>query len=287
MKDDNLRIFVTPNQNFLNKENVRTTQSDFKYDIIFTIDTPDLESLGSLYENNTELFFQKPVVNIDHKPNNEHFGHLNIVDITSTSTSEVLFELLQNWQEEIIDKKVALALLTGMIFNTNSFKTASVKPKTLTIASKLMHLGADRDHIIQNLYRTKSLSTLKLWGQALSHLQHAPEAGIVWTTITRDDFARSGAQASDLYDIVDELISNSPEAKLILLFHEHSTAEENPRIHVILDANKDFNAIELLKPYAPVVGDKKQATTIIASKSLKETETEVVEHIKNIIKNKN
>ena len=138
---------------------------------------------------------------------------------------------MQKWQTEAIDADIATALLAGMITKTNSFKTENTKPNTLTIASRLMHLGANRDHIVQNLYRTRAISTLKLWGQALSHLQYDKSIGLVWTTITRDDFTRAGAQEHELYEIIDELIASSPEAKIIALLHEH---QADNIIHIIV-----------------------------------------------------
>ncbi len=284
LKDDKLRLFITPKQGFLSRDNIRTAQSDFKYDLIFVLDTQELEGLGGLYDNNTELFFNKPIINIDYHSTNEYFGQVNLVENTATSTGEVLYNLLNDIGQEHISDTVATSLLTAIIANTKSFKTQNIKPHTLYLASKLMILGADRDHIVQNLYRTRSLSTLKLWGQMLSHIQQDNSIGLVWTTITRDDFVRSGAQAQELYDIVDELIHNSPEAKLILLFHEQSSIDEHTsRIRVILDTDKGYDAVALLKPFGLVIGGKKQATTIVANKSLKEVEEEIVKHIKKTV----
>jgi len=284
IKDDKLRIFVTPKQGFLARENIRTAQSDFKYDLIFILDTQELEGLGSLYDNNTELFYNQPIVNIDHHSANEQFGQVNLVETTATSTGEVLYNLIDDMGQENISDDIATGLLTAIIANTKSFKTQNIKPHTLYLASKLMNLGADRDHIVQNLYRTRSLSTLKLWGQALSHIQQDNSLGLVWTTITRDDFIRSGAHAHELYDIVDELIRNSPEAKLILLFHEQSATDENTnRIHVILDTDKGHDAAELLKPFGLTTGGKKQATTIVTGKNLKEVEEEITKYIRKTV----
>ncbi|OGH72153.1 MAG: hypothetical protein A3G00_00080 [Candidatus Magasanikbacteria bacterium RIFCSPLOWO2_12_FULL_43_12] len=285
LKEEQLRIFITPQHNFLSREDIRTAQSDFKYDIIFVLGTPDLEALGGIYDNNTELFYKKPIINIDNSNGNEHFGHINLTDITATSTAEILYQLFKDWQAENIDKDIATALLTGMIGATRSFKSANVQPRALTVASELMHLGADRDFIVQNLYRTRSLATLKLWGQALSHLQHDAATGIVWTTITRDEFVRSGAHADDLYDIIHEIIGTAPEAKFIVLFHEQSAPDEStPRVHIILDALKGYDAKQILKSYPPIVGDKKQATVIVAGKTLTEVEKEIIEEIKKAVR---
>lgn len=283
IKDEKLRLFITPKAGFLTRDSIRTAQSDFRYDIIFVLDTADLQALGPLYDSNTELFYSKPVINIDHNPSNEHFGQVNLIDTTAASVGEILSNLMHDWQPELIDGGIATGLLTAVIANTRSFKANNIKPHTLFIASKLMQLGADRENIVQNLYRTRSISTLKLWGQALAHLQYDQSVGLVWTTITHSEFAHSGANAGELYEIVDELISNSPEAKLILLFHEQKTTTEPSSVHVILDTSREYNAAELLKPYQPINADKKQATAIVMGKSLKEVEEEVITQIKKTV----
>jgi phosphoesterase RecJ-like protein len=280
LKDEKLRIFITPKKGFLTRDHVRTAQSDFKYDLIVAINTPDLNSLGGLYENNTELFYKTPIVNIDHENANEHYGHINLVDITVASTAEIVYELLKNLGEEHVDNGVATALLTGMIAATHSFKMPSVKPHTLSIAGKLISLGADRDKIVHHLYRTRSIATLKLWGDALSRLQSDNETRIVWTSITRDNFVLSGAHETDLHDVVEEIISTSPEAGLVIVFHEHNAVMELPLIHVILHSHHlNYDAKKLLSQYQPT-GDKKQATCIISGKPLKQVEEEVVREIK-------
>ncbi len=283
VKDDKLKIFITPKQGFLSRGRVTTAQSDFKYDLIITVDTPDLNSLGSIYENNTELFFRIPIVNIDHSSGNEHFGKINRVDLAATSTAEVVYGLLNKIAPEHIDEHVATALLSGMITKTNSFKTDNVKPHTLAIAGELISLGAKRDNIIQNLYRTRSISTLKLWGRALEHLKTEPAFGLVSTTITRDDFIRSGAEREELYDIIDELISNSPEAKITLLLHEHPKKGATS-IHGIIKTDRLYNAKELVKKFIPE-GNSSCANFQIKGKTLLEAEQEIISSIKEKIKN--
>lgn len=281
LKDEKLRIFVTPKNGFLTRDNIQTAQSDFKYEVIFVIDTPDLESLGSIYDNNTELFYKRPIINIDHNLTNEHFGQINYLESTATSTAEVIFNFIEQLGKEYLDEQIATALLTGIIANTRSFKTANIKPQTLSIASKLIGLGAKRDHIVQNLYRTKSIATLKLWGQALSHLQHESSLGLVWTTITREDFVRSGAEENELKDIIDELISSSPEAKMILLLHEPLDPNQQ-EILGSLTCERQYDALSLLKSFNPS-GNKKQVNFKIKNKTLKEVEVEIIEYIKKTV----
>lgn len=273
VKDKMLQIFLTPHHGFFTHDNIRTAQTDFRYDLIITLDTPDLESLGDLYTNNTELFYKVPVMNIDSSPANEHYGTLNFVDITTSSSSEVVATLIREINESALTKDMATALLTGMITATQSFKSKNVKPQALTLASHLVGIGADRDFIIQKLYRTKTLSTLKLWGQALSHLQYYESMGLVTTSLTREDFARSGATEMELYDIVEELILNSPESKIVLLLHEK--IEHPEEIQVVVRSGNGFNVKTLCEDFSPE-GDKKQVSFSLTGHSLKDAEKTIL-----------
>lgn len=275
-KDDILRVYITPKKGFLKKEHVRTMQTDFKYDLIIILGTPDLTSIGNIYHNNTELFYKVPIVNIDNKTTNEHYGHTNAVDYTVATISEVLFDILNKLGEEYITKEIATALLTAMIDGTRSFTSEQVKPQTLRTASKLMALGADRQYIINNLYRTKTIGSLKLWGQALANLEKHPGIDLVSTHIPRNTFVDTGASESSLYDIVYELIKKSPEAKLVLLTHEHPGGDGT--IHSILYGAKGIDAKLLLKAFNPT-GDSTRASIVMRGRTLREVEDKVIQEI--------
>lgn len=278
IKDNWLSIYLTPEQGVISKNELRTAQSTFKYDVIITINTPDLETLGNIFHNNTDLFYRTPIINIDHNPTNEYYGQINIVDVTATSSGEILYQLLLQLQENSIDKKTANSLLTGMILATRAFKTPTVTPHTLHIASQLIKCGAERELIIQQLYRTRSLSTLKLWGQALTHLKQDSSLGLVSTIITRQDFIHSGAHPDDLKEIIDDLIINSPEAKIILLLYEFDYGGQT-RIHGRLRTDQQFKANELLKPFNPQ-GDSEQVSFTLENTTLKEAEERIINTIK-------
>lgn len=276
IKDGWLSIHLTPRQGAVNKNDLRTLQTGFKYDLIFVIGTTDLESLGNVFFNNTDLFYRTPIVNIDNRVNNEHFGSLNLVDLTATSVSEIVYRTFEQLRFSS-DAETATAVLAGMISRTRSFKTPNVTPQTLALAGKLMDIGADREKIVHNLYRTKTIATLRLWGNALTNLQTNGASGLVWTTLTRDDFARSGANENDIDDLVSELIANSPEAKMILVLFED--AKEPNLVHGHLTADKNFDALQLSAPFQ-ARGTKLAAQFTISGLPLKDAEREAVEKIK-------
>lgn len=276
VKDDLLRIFVTPEHGEISREDITTSSSIYKYDAIVVLDSDDLVSLGSLYTDHTTLFLETPLICIAHSPTTEHFGNINIIDITASSTAEVLFELFQTIGKEHISEVVAESLLTGMISKTNSFKSKEIAPKSLTAASKLMKLGADRDRIIDMLYRTRTIHSLKLWGEALTHMQYDSAYNLVWTSITREAFVRSGATESDLEGLVPELISSSPSAQVIIILHEHP---KESTIHGIVYSKPGIDSRDLVKAYNPS-GTSKAAQFYMRDKSLKEVEERIMIEIR-------
>lgn len=277
VKDNQLRVFVTPKNGAIMREDVKATQSDYSYDGIIAVGAPDLTSLGSIVSENPDFFATTPIINIDHQATNEHFGHLNFVDLTMSTTAELLYRLFQKIGAEYISPDVATALLAGLIAGTNSFKKPNVHPATLAAASELVGLGADRMYIVKNLFETKSVATFKLWGAALSHLEQDARTGVVWTVLTREDFARTGARDTDLVSLIDELIANVPTARAVAIIHEHANGEA---VHAIVQLTRPGNALELLAPFHPH-GDKTTVHLKLASEpGLAACTEKLVTHLK-------
>ena len=167
--------------------------------------------------DNADFFYHTPIINIDHNPANDYFGQINLVDITATSISEIIFELIKEMGGEILNEQIATNLLAGIISKTKSFRTTSVTPKSLAIASHLVASGARREEIIKNLFQTKNIATLKLWGRVLARLKEGESHRLVWSLVSRHDFGSSGAGEEDLIGVIDELIINTPLAEIVAL----------------------------------------------------------------------
>ena len=274
MEGDKLKIFITPKAGKFSAGQVTAESSEFKYDLIITLDAADFESLGKVYQDSTEFFFNTTVINIDHKPDNEHFGQMNLVNPNAVATAEILFNLINSLDKNLLDKEVATGLLTGLITKTRSFKNTNVTPRTLEIAGQLLAAEADRDTIIKNLYRSRTLSTLNLWGRVLARLKGAAGNQLVWSLITEHDFIEAGASEKDLPEVIEELYSFIPGVEIVALIYQLSG-----KINVILNTVKSHNALYLASPFNPV-GNKNSATFTLTGKTLPEAEKEVIGEIK-------
>ncbi|EKD49152.1 MAG: hypothetical protein ACD_63C00254G0009 [uncultured bacterium] len=275
MEDNKLNIYIQPKNGVFNPKDVSAQNTKPKYDLIVALNCPDLEYMGKLYEENTEFFYETPIINIDHNASNENYGNVNLVDLTATSTAEIIFGLAKDFGENLVDENIATCILTGIIADTDSFQNHKTTPKSFQIAAELISLGADQQKIIQHLYRTKTLSTLKLWGRLLTRIKYDPKSNLVWTLAELEDFEKANANPSELRGISEELIATSPEAQVILILARIAPK----KIRGIIHATKNENAAKFAALFNGG-GNEQTAFFEVESDNLIETEKDVIETIR-------
>ena len=272
---DKLQIYLKPRSGVWKPEDVDLSSSTYKHDLIICIGAPNLESCAEIFEKHPDFFYRTPIINIDHAPHNEHFGHINLVDMTASSVGEVCHDWIEEIIPELLDEHLATQLLAGMIAKTKSFRAPHVTPKTLQVASSLMARGANRELIVHHLYRTRSVETLRLWGRALARLKADEEKGIVWTLLSQQDFVHAGTTDESLSGVVEELIGSSPTAKIAVLIYEDFEYKTCALVH----ANRPHDAIVLSMPFKPS-GTHKEARLYFPEKNIVETEKVIIDHLK-------
>jgi phosphoesterase RecJ-like protein len=161
-------------------------------------------------------------LNIDHHISNTRYGQVHLIDPVSASATEVLYHWFMHVPAyaKAITPDIATLLLTGLITDTRSFQNPNTTPRSLEVAAELLERGARQQEIIQHIYKTKPLSTLRIWGRALNRIEMDQSAGIVWSTVSREDLSEMGAHSRETHGILDELISTIPGADIYVLFTE-------------------------------------------------------------------
>lgn len=274
VSDEQLRIFVTPKNGMLPKEAVQVNSRGFIYDLIITINTLELVSLGDIYEQHKNFFFNVPIINIDHRPDNEQYGQINWVDIKATSTSEIMYHWL--YRDQAPEQNIATALLAGMMEETHSFRSMQVTPRTLETVSKLIAAGAQYQEVTNHLYRMKTVGSLKLWGHILNHLQADRTLSVAWSTVPASVFASTGTSVVQLQDLMTEVLNHTPEAKTVVLFVEH---EANKHIEIQVSTTAPLHAKDLIKDWQPH-GSERFASAHMYDLPLHEAEEVVIDTIK-------
>lgn len=222
-EDGRINIIVTPKKGSFSERDISFKGSNSSYDLIITLDCGDKKNLGKVYEDNKKMFEETTVINIDHHASNDLFGDINLVDTNASSSAELVFYVIKNIDLGLIDEDIATYLLLGIIADTRSFQNDNTSSDAFNVSAELVRLGGRQQDIIKHLYKTKKLSTLKLWGKVLSKLQTDKEHRILWSNISYEDFTTTDtSEGEDTKGIIDELMSNAPNIDIICLIREVS-----------------------------------------------------------------
>ena len=160
---------------------------DTSYDVVIVFDSGDLRYAG-VDTHIQQSPIKRTIINIDHHPTNEHFGDLNLVIPTASSTTEILYHFFK-YNNVTITSDIATCLLTGLVTDTDNFTNAATSITSFSIASDLISRGGNLNLIRGWVFKDKSVNALKLWGTVLSRLTKHEELDIVYTYLTQEDLA--------------------------------------------------------------------------------------------------
>ncbi len=219
---DELRIFLTPENGAIDPRDFSFIPAKFKFDLAIVIGSPDKEHLGKVYEENPDIFYEVPIVNIDNHSDNELFGQVNLVDITASSTAEILADILEKSTRGTLPENVSESLLSGIIAATESFQKKNTTPKALQIASRLMDQGADQQKIIRSLYKTQPLHLLKLWGRVMANVKWNEQLKLIWAQVSVEDLVQARAAANDLPLVLEKIRGNYSSAQYFMILYPES-----------------------------------------------------------------
>lgn len=182
-------------------------------DVVVTVD------FGSVERAKFALPAGPTLVNIDHHASNDRFGSVNLVDVSSAAAAELVSRVIDalgvTWTPEM-----ATAALLGIMTDTGSFQFPSTDARALERAARLRDAGADLQAITYNVFRNKRFQALRLWGFAFARLRRESEGQLVWTEVTRRDFADAEALDEDVSGLVEQ-IARANGMRVALLFNEH------------------------------------------------------------------
>lgn len=105
--------------------------SDQRYDLCIVQDCGDTGRLGEAVK-----YFEtaKKTICIDHHVSNDSFADENYIFPETSSTSELIFELLET---ERITKEIAECIYVGIVHDTGVFQYSSTSAKTMETAGKI------------------------------------------------------------------------------------------------------------------------------------------------------
>lgn len=182
------------------REMVRTTIApEASFQVVVALDCGDAARLG---EAERLLESAQVVVNIDHHVSGKPFGDLSLVDVSVSSTAELLMELFERMGAKL-PYEAAVNLYTGIMTDTGSFRFDNVSKNTFRAAARLVDAGVNPWEIYTACYHSYSLGRLKLLSLVLATFR--PELGgrVGCLRADHEMFEATGTTRADLEGFVD------------------------------------------------------------------------------------
>lgn len=190
----------------------RNGDKPITYDVCIALDCADEDRLGA----GVDYFATaKKTICIDHHISNRGFADINYIKPSVSSTSEVLYSLLE---EDKISKSVAECLYTGMVHDTGVFKFSNVTGETLRIAGSLIDKGIDFSTIIDQTYYEKSYHQNQILGRALLESIKFLDGKCIVSVVKKQMMDFYGVEPKDLDGIVENLRNTAGVECAIFLY---------------------------------------------------------------------
>ncbi|HMQ07660.1 MAG TPA: bifunctional oligoribonuclease/PAP phosphatase NrnA [Saprospiraceae bacterium] len=175
-------------------------------DIIFCLDFNALDRIDKI---DYAVSGNKNAVKIiiDHHLDPEPFADYIITDTEASSTSEIIFQFIQDLGEpHLIDIQIGECILTGIITDTGSFRYGT-RANTYEVAAILKNLGVD-DHFIQDKITNSLLEkNLRLLGHCLANrMEVLEEYRTAYIYLTKEDYKNFDIKRGDTEGIVNYLL---------------------------------------------------------------------------------
>lgn len=145
-----------------------------------------------------------PLVNIDHHGTNPHFGAINLVDPTATSTAELVHTILKGTGLSM-PAAVGECLYTGLVTDTGCFRFEGVNSRTFRMAAEMIETGFDPSRVTQALFEELPLRRLHLERLMLDRCEILLDGRLVMSKLSEADFDALGAAMSDTENMVNRL----------------------------------------------------------------------------------
>ncbi len=169
--------------------------------VMVTCDCASFDRLGPLGSAASRA---GEVIWIDHHRSNDGSGTIRIVDGDASSTCELVVRLIEAMGGPL-DRDVAICLYAGLVTDTGRFQYQATTPETLRVAAALREHDFDHAELVRALYEDQEPGALRLLGTALARMTEVPDAGVVWTYVTRTDFDDAGVGPAETDDLIDVL----------------------------------------------------------------------------------
>lgn len=164
----------------------------------------DFSSLGRLKELAPFVMrTQGTIITIDHHLEPEDFAHILISDTSAAATAQIVYRLIRQWDENLMDDSIAEALYAGIMTDTGSFRHNSTTQDVHLTVANLMQYGLDVNKVHRLIYDNSSLSRIQMLGHSLSNMVVLPDFRVSYMVLDQSTLKKFQSASGDTDGIVN------------------------------------------------------------------------------------
>ncbi len=233
-------------------------KNDFEVGIV--LDCSDSSRTGKVKDYLTNMNL---IINIDHHISNTCFGDINWIDSRASSTCEMLYKLCQKLQ--LLDKKIALCLYTGIFTDTGGFTYANTTFRTHQVVFELLKYHLHPHKVDEELHSLCTSHDLRFIGKVLTSLNFDAQKKICWIKIK--DWQDKDY---DLTEIIFSILRLLKDVEVFIIFKR--VARDKVRVNF---RSRSFVDVNRIAKFFGGGGHKRASGTTIED-TLENTEKKVI-----------
>ncbi len=209
------------------------------------------------------------VINIDHHISNTYFADVNLVDAKASSACEMVYRIFRRLNLKI-SLDAAVALYSGIVADTGSFRFNNTGAATHRVAAELIKLGVGVSRVYNALYQTNLSGDIKLLGRVLSNMESDFSGRVVWAEVSYG--VLNELPEIDLGELVLGMLRSIKGIEVAVVFKE--IKGEKGQVRVNFRSQSDFDCNKLASEFSG--GGHKNASGATISGNLKEIKNKII-----------
>jgi phosphoesterase RecJ-like protein len=212
---------------------------------------------------------------LDHHDSDTDILSPGLVRQSASSTAEILFQLFQELEIEV-DKPMANALYTAIVYDTGSFIYPKTSALTFRIAHSLVLAGVNPNRIYTQVYETKSIESLLLQSSVLATLELCYDNHVAVLTMLKSLLEETGASYEEGHQLIN--IPLAAESVEVSVFFKENL---EGMLRCSLRSKGSVDVAEVARSFGG--GGHKTAAGFKCRESLDEVRSKLLNHLRSAV----
>ena len=243
------------------------------YERIISVDSASPAQLGGLFNR-----LHKDIdIMIDHHASGTVYAD-NYIDSSVAAAGEIIYRvanrLLEMGEISSIPSRVINCVYAAISADTGGFRYENATPDTYSLAAELIDLGAEHAYINRMIFASKSLTQIRIEGEAAKRLKTCADGRVAWVSIPyslREELSARDEHFSTVIDVARSLEG----VEVALSIRENA---DRATYRVSMRSMTDFDVSYVCARFGGG-GHKRASGCTVTASSITEAEQKVISEI--------